>query len=297
VAAQVVEQYAQPAVMTDRVAELARSVTASATNDHDRIEALEDWMGDNTTYSIEAPLAPRGVDVVDDFLFVSQEGWCEQIASSLVVMARAVGVPARLATGFAPGDWDGVGGRFVVRELDAHAWAEVWFPDTGWVSFDPTADVPLSGTDEAAAGADAQDWREVAGAVLLVIGVIALAAGPVLRLVRRYSGRARGRRAHRRVVRERWDAAAEARLEQLGVAAGRPRGPGETVTAYAVAVAGLVGDERVRRVGVLVDRARYGPDRSAGDGSELPDRPEHADAAGRTDGSDRDFVDEVLSSH
>ena len=56
--------------------------------------------GQRRKYSLDAPLAPQGVDVVDDFLFHSKVGWCEQIASSLVVMARSVGIPARLATGF-----------------------------------------------------------------------------------------------------------------------------------------------------------------------------------------------------
>lgn len=292
-ATDVLDQYAQPPDTTARVTELAQQVTEGSTDDYDRIRALEAWMGAHTTYSIDAPLAPRGVDVVDDFLFVSKEGWCEQIASSLVVMARSVGVPARLATGFAPGEWDPVGGRFIVRERDAHAWAEVWFPDAGWVSFDPTANVPLAGADEATAGANARDWRELVGALLLVIGVVALAAGPVTRLVRRVGDRLRATRRHRRVVRTRWDAAAEARLEQLGAAAGRPRAPAETVTSYAVAVASVLEDDRVQRVGVIVDRTRYGPAPAA------PSSEPGASPASGQPGADeeRAFVDEVLASH
>jgi len=279
-AAAVLEQYARNPVATDRVLALVEQITAGATTDVDKIRAIEAWMGANTTYSLEAPLSPRGVDVVDDFLFESQEGWCEQIASSLVVMARASGVPARLATGFTPGEWDPVGGRYVVRERDAHAWAEVWFADTGWVSFDPTADVPLTGTEEATAGADARDWREIAGGLLLVVGVVALAAAPAMRLVRRWSRKVRVRQHARRVVKQRWDAAAEAKLEQIGAAAGRPRGPSETVTAYGVAVGELLGDERVGRVGVIVDRTRYGDEQSGGSEPE----------------GDRSFVDDVLTS-
>ena len=96
-------------------------------------------------------------------------------------MARSVGVPARLATGFIPGEFDQAGGRFIVRERDAHAWAEVWFPETGWVTFDPTAAVPLAGTEEATPGAAAIDWREVGGALLLLVGLGALLGGPVRR--------------------------------------------------------------------------------------------------------------------
>ena len=288
----VLARYAEPPQTTDRVRSLALRVTAGANNDFDRIRALEAWMGDNTTYSLEAPLAPRGVDVVDDFLFESQEGWCEQIASSLVVMARVAGVPARLATGFAPGEYDGVGGRFVVRERDAHAWAEVWFPETGWVPFDPTAEVPLSGTEEATAGADARDWREIAGAVLLLVGVIALAAGPLRRLVRRWSSKASTERHQRRAEREHWDAAAEAQLERIGAAHGRARRAAETVTVYSAAVGSLLDDERVGQVGVIVDRIRYG----AGAGSDSAS-PDHESSGASVGPTDEVFVEDVLSSY
>ena len=280
-AAAVIAQFAQPPTTTARVRELAEQVTAGSASDFERVQALEGWMDANTEYSLDAPLAPKGTDVVDDFLFASQQGWCEQIASSLVVMARAAGVPARLATGFAPGEWDATTGRFVVRERDAHAWAEVWFPTTGWVAFDPTADVPLAGTQEATPGANARDWREVAGALLLALGVVVLAAAPVLRWVRKQSERLRTKRRRRAVVRTRWDAAAEARLERIGAAAGRPRGAGETVTTYAAAVAVLLEDQRVIQVGQILDREQYQPD-GAAQGPVL---------------SESEFIEQVFSSH
>ena len=280
-AAAVMAQFAEPPTTTARVRELAEQVTAGSASDFKRVQALEGWMDANTEYSLDAPLAPKGTDVVDEFLFVSQQGWCEQIASSLVVMARAAGVPARLATGFTPGDWDATTGRFVVRERDAHAWAEVWFPTTGWVAFDPTADVPLAGTQEATPGANARDWREVTGALLLALGVVVLAAGPVLRWVRKQSERLRTKRRRRAVVRTRWDAAAEARLERIGAAAGRPRGAGETVTAYAAAIAVLLEDPRVTQVGQILDREQYQPD-GAAPGPVL---------------SESEFIEQVFSSH
>src|SRR5690606_24932348 len=188
-------------------------------------------------------------------LFESRLGWCEQIASSLVVMARAVGIPARLAVGFAPGEWDDVGNRFVVRERDAHAWAEVWFPDAGWVAFDPTADVPLAGTAEATAGAAASDWREVAGSALLVVGVVALALPWASRTVASVVGRWRARRVRRRLVRTRWDVAEEARLEPLGAEAGRPRRRGEAVAACAAGRARATGERGPAHTGAPTDRA------------------------------------------
>ncbi len=261
----VLEQYAQRPVATERTVELVDQLTAGVTSDYEKIRAFEQWMDDNTEYSLDSPLAPKGVDVVDDFLFESQLGWCEQIASSLVVMARLAGVPARLTTGFAPGQWDAVGGRFVVRESDAHAWAEVWFPDYGWVTFDPTAQVPLAGTEEATPGAAAIDWREVLGALLAVVGIVSLVAGPVRRRVRRWRA-VRGERRHRaELVRTRWDVAEEERLEQIGSDAGRPRAPDETLTRYAELVGAVVGDPTLADRGARVDRARYAE--SVGDGS------------------------------
>ena len=86
-------------------------MTAGATTTFDKVRAIEDWMGAHTEYSLNAPLSPPNVDVVDDFLFRSRIGWCEQIASSLVVLARSVGIPARLVTGFVPGTQDALTGR------------------------------------------------------------------------------------------------------------------------------------------------------------------------------------------
>ncbi len=109
-------------------------------------------------------------------------GWCEQIASSLVVLARSAGIPARLATGFVPGDRDALTGRFVVREREAHAWAEIFFPGIGWQGFDPTAAVPLAG-DAKAGGSVLSSLRRHAAplavvAILLVLRRARGARGP-----------------------------------------------------------------------------------------------------------------------
>jgi len=93
VPAQIRDMYAQQPVATTRVRDLARQVTAASPTTYDKVKALEAWMGANLHYSLNAPLSPPGVDVVDNFLFNSKQGWCEQIASSLVVLARSVGIP------------------------------------------------------------------------------------------------------------------------------------------------------------------------------------------------------------
>ncbi len=109
------DRYAADPTATPRVREAARQVTEGLDSTYDQVLALERWMGERAEYSLDAPLSPTGVDVVDHFLFESRQGWCEQIASSLVVLARANGIPARLVTGFVPEERDPVTGTFVVR--------------------------------------------------------------------------------------------------------------------------------------------------------------------------------------
>ncbi len=93
-------------------------------------------------YSIEVPQLT--VDPVDAFLFDSQVGYCEHYASAFVVLMRAMGIPARVVTGYQGGEINPVDGYFTVRQSDAHAWAEVWLRDNGWQRVDPTAAVSPS---------------------------------------------------------------------------------------------------------------------------------------------------------
>ncbi|MEI2637737.1 MAG: transglutaminase domain-containing protein [Microthrixaceae bacterium] len=272
VAARVMAQYAMRPATTERVIALAQRLTAGQSNDYDRVMALQRWMSQNNTYSLEAPLSPKGVDVVDHFLFEQREGWCEQIASSLVVLARAVGIPARLATGYAPGEWDGAGGRFVVRERDAHAWAEVWFPEQGWVPFDPTSTVPLSGSEDAAVGAQARDWREVLGMVLVALGVISVSTGPVSGFVGRMFAAIRRRASRTRWGGETWSARAIRRLERAGERTDRARSPSESMSSYGHSVSESSGDRRFAEVGTLLDRHAFDSPR-VGD-AEIEERVE-----------------------
>jgi transglutaminase-like putative cysteine protease len=245
----IAEEYGQtPVNTTPRVVDLARLVTRGHYNAYDKVKALENWLGDNTRYSLNAPLSPRNVDVVDDFLFRTRLGWCEQIASSLVVMARSVGIPARLVTGFVPGSRDALTGRFVVRERDAHAWAEIYFPGIGWQGFDPTASVPLAG-DVKSTGSWLTDARRnaVPLAILAVLIVITIGALPeVVATVRR-----------RRARRTSWSAQALHRLERVGKKAGRARTRSETPREYAEILAERLSDHRLVEVGATLDVALY----------------------------------------
>jgi transglutaminase-like putative cysteine protease len=258
-------RYAAEPTATPRVLEAARQVTEGIPSTYDQVLALERWMGARTEYSLDAPLSPTGVDVVDHFLFESRQGWCEQIASSLVVLARANGIPARLVSGFVPDERDPVTGTFVVRARDAHAWAEVWFAGVGWVPFDPTADVPLAGADES--GDTLGEWL-ARHAVVLVIAAVAL--GLAGWGARRLWRRLRDRVADRAHVREVWAAGLDAQLVALGERAGRPRAPGETATGYATLLADRYREPALAGVGAVIDDGLFAP---------VPPPPEARDAA------------------
>ena len=98
-----------------------------------------DWIRAEFAYTLETPLPGR--NAVDEFLFDRKQGYCEHFSSAFVVLMRAAGVPARVVTGYTGGVYNRLGGYWGVRQMDAHAWAEVWLPGRGWVRVDPTAAV------------------------------------------------------------------------------------------------------------------------------------------------------------
>lgn len=94
------------------------------------------------SYTLQPPLL--GANGIDDFLFHTRRGFCEHYAAAFVVLMRAAGIPARVVTGYQGGEFNPVDGYLVVRQSDAHAWAEVWLSGRGWVRIDPTATVSPS---------------------------------------------------------------------------------------------------------------------------------------------------------
>lgn len=96
---------------------------------------------------------PLGRDDVDSFLFETRQGFCEHFAAAFVVTLRAAGVPARVVTGYQGGEINAVDGTFVVRQSDAHAWAEIWLAGKGWQRIDPTAASAPRRIDSGLAGA------------------------------------------------------------------------------------------------------------------------------------------------
>jgi transglutaminase-like putative cysteine protease len=114
-------------------------------------------------YTLSPP--PLGHNQVDSFLFDTHRGFCEHYASSFVFLMRAAGVPARVVSGYQGGEWNPVGRHYVIRQSDAHAWAEVWLAQRGWVRVDPTGAVAPSrveqGVDAALAGDEIPALRDL----------------------------------------------------------------------------------------------------------------------------------------
>lgn len=132
-----------------RVRDLALRITAAYENPYDKAEAIEAVLR-TYTYNQQVAAPPAGVDGVDYFLFESRQGYCDYYASAMVVMLRAVGVPARLVVGYTPGELlpnpnDGPEqpDTYRILERNGHAWPEVYFPSYGWIQFEPTASEPL----------------------------------------------------------------------------------------------------------------------------------------------------------
>lgn len=124
-----------PADLSPRVASEAAEITAGATTDYDRMMALQAHF---RAYDYSVSLSERVGDPIDQFLD-ERVGFCQQFSGTFALMARTLGVPARVAVGFTWGDpVDGEPGLYSVSGRQAHAWPEVWFPDLGWVAFEPT---------------------------------------------------------------------------------------------------------------------------------------------------------------
>jgi len=127
-----------PSTVPQRVLDLAAEVTAEGKTAFDKALLLERYLR-KYPYSLEIDRPPSDVeDVADYFLFDLREGYCDYYATAFVVMARSVGIPSRLSSGYVGGYYDYRFGAWVVRENNGHSWPEVYFPGWGWIVFEPT---------------------------------------------------------------------------------------------------------------------------------------------------------------
>ena len=258
-----------------RVYELARRLRATAQTPFAYVRAVERHLRRGFRYS-ETPRRSR--IPLADFLLRDRAGYCQQFSGAMALLLRMGGVPARVASGFSPGSFDGARREYVVRDIDAHSWVEVFLPGIGWVTRDPTppdapartqiSDLAVGASDEAVtfggseralgrspdAGvadvpAAAQAERRgpstvaVAGAVVTVL----ILAGAAVLLLRR----------RRRVRAAAGGASAEVELAELARAlrrSGRPPPPRLTLAALADRYAGTPAEAYVRTIA----DARYG---------------------------------------
>lgn len=134
----VTQKYLQlPKAFSPRIKDLAAAITGDAKTPFEKAILITRYLRENIAYVQTIPEVPRNKDPLEWILFEYKQAYCVYYASSEVLMLRSVGVPARMAVGFAQGQRDG--NNFVVRRLNAHAWPEVYFPEIGWVEFEPTA--------------------------------------------------------------------------------------------------------------------------------------------------------------
>jgi transglutaminase-like putative cysteine protease len=136
----------------------AQRITAGASTPYEQALALQDSFRDGTfRYSLEAPDG-HSASAIEDFLFVTRTGYCEQFAGAFAAMARSIDLPTRVAVGFTPGEPDpSEPGRYIVRGENAHAWPEVFIAGAGWVRFEPTPGRGAPGDEVYTGHAEQQD--------------------------------------------------------------------------------------------------------------------------------------------
>lgn len=139
----ITDHYLQlPPGFSEDVRALAERVTEGQDNPLDKALAIESYLrGEDFTYSQDIEAPPTNSDGVEWFLLETKVGYSDYYASSMAVMLRAVGVPARMAAGYAPGELNEYGQR-VIRDSDSHGWVQAYFPDYGWIDFEPTPNWP-----------------------------------------------------------------------------------------------------------------------------------------------------------
>ena len=258
-----------PADLPARDVALAHRLVRGAKGPYERVRAILNYLRRTYPYDLSIPHFPPHVDQVDYFLFDQRRGYCEHFASALAVLARTVGVPTRLVTGYAPGSYDMFTGYWDIRTADAHAWVEAYFAGIGWVPFDPTpgfappAQMARSGPTVPGLMflGYAQDrlgpmfWAVLAALVALAIGLAWTLRGEAVQL----------RALRRRSPSPEAFAASRAYVRLLAVLArrGMPRRPGWSAREHARAAVELAAIApaalELEEFASLYQQARFGP--------------------------------------
>jgi protein-glutamine gamma-glutamyltransferase len=149
-----------PAALDPRITELAKQTTKYARTPFDKALAIETFLRNSYTYTLNLTGKP-GDDPLAHFLFETRAGHCEYFASAMTIMLRTLGIPAREVNGFLPGEYNDLGGDYIVRASDAHSWVEVYFPGADWQVFDPTPAAPENEADFLSRLGKYADWMEI----------------------------------------------------------------------------------------------------------------------------------------
>jgi hypothetical protein len=259
-----------PDTITERTRQLAAQLTTGAATPYAKAQAIERYLR-QYEYDLSVSKPPTSVhDVADYFLFDLRKGYCDYYATAFIVLARLAGLPTRFATGYAVGHWNEIEHLWLVTEAEAHSWPEIYFPDYGWVPFEPTAGRPelvRIGLPEFSAGGgvstlpkpappavetSAWNWQ-----LLFWLLPLLLLLGGAVTLFQRWQARRE----------DPWLG-----LLRWGQRAGRPMDPGETVLEYGSGLAdyivtrqsqaadtGRVVAREVAGLSSEVNALRYGP--------------------------------------
>lgn len=152
-----------PARLDPRIPALAKQITKDLDSNYAKARAIETYLRNTLGYTLDLP--GEEADPLANFLFTRRKGHCEYFASSMAIMLRTLGIPSRVINGFRGGEFNDLNRTYIIRGRDAHSWLEAYFPEYGWVTFDPTPSVPAETGDawsRLALYMDAlhQMWRE-----------------------------------------------------------------------------------------------------------------------------------------
>jgi len=138
----VIRRHTQTAGVTPRMLALADSFAAASSTMYDHVRAVETWLRTEFAYTLELPATRREASL-DHFIFERRAGHCEYFSTAMAILLRVSGIPTRNVNGFLGGEWNEFGSFLTITQNHAHSWVEVYFPEIGWVEFDPT---PAGGT-------------------------------------------------------------------------------------------------------------------------------------------------------
>ena len=195
-----------PVGLDPRIPELAKQITKNARTPFDKALAVESYLRNRYTYTLNLTGKP-GDDPLAHFLFETRAGHCEYFASAMTIMMRTLGVPSREVNGFLPGEYNDLGGDYIVRASDAHSWVEVYFPGMDWQTFDPTPASPENETGFLTRLGQYADWMEISWSEWIIGYDFAhqLALAQTLqRDSRNWSESARGWFEHKQRAGKRW---------------------------------------------------------------------------------------------